>query len=322
MFPRNTVIVFIIIFLGGLFFALNGIKQYKNYQNSNKQYKVVILQFTDHPALNKTRQGIVETLKNHNISIIQESANNDMNIAKQIITKFIHKKVDVFITLGTLITQLTAQQNKNIPIVISSVTDPVISGILKNISEPEGNVTGVSNFYDNITVEQLKFFQALMPSIKTLGIIYNSGEINSVHLLNDVKRVAKISIKEIPIDNTNDIIMNLSASIKNVDAIFINNDNTAFSGLNAITDISQLNNKPVFSSDIDTIEAGVTAAVGPDQFIIGQMTANIVIDILQSGKNIKDIPVQFPTDLIYLVNKQQSNYFHLNTDIPSIKYFE
>src|SRR5215475_10406370 len=54
-------------------------------------------------------------------------------------------KVDIIVVSGTPATQAAKNATKTIPIVMSSVTDPVGTGLIASLAHPGGNVTGLSN---------------------------------------------------------------------------------------------------------------------------------------------------------------------------------
>ena len=89
---------------------------------------------------------------------------------------------------------------------------------------------------------------------------------------------------------------------KNIDAIFISNDNTALSSISGITKVAALSKIPVFCSDTDTINSGVLASVGPNQYNIGIQTGKMVERIIMDNQNPKDIAVEFPHNVELKIN--------------------
>ena len=95
---------------------------------------------------------------------------------------------------------------------------------------------------------------------------------------------------------------------KKVDAILINNDNTALAALPIIGNKAKKNSIDVISSDIDTINNGATIAIGPDQYKLGQEVGAIAMRVL-AEEDIKKIPIGFPKSegLIKLDNRNKMN---------------
>jgi len=111
--------------------------------------RIFILQIVDHPALNATRKGIEDELKEAGFTAQYEVAQGNPSLSAQIAQKFVGKKPDILIGIGTTAAQSlsAARRAHPIPIVFSSVTDPKLAGLVEDLSHPENNITGVSNFF-------------------------------------------------------------------------------------------------------------------------------------------------------------------------------
>jgi putative tryptophan/tyrosine transport system substrate-binding protein len=71
----------------------------------------------------------------------------------------------------TACAQASAKISKTIPIVFSSVTDPVKTGIVPRMGKTETNMTGVSDKWP--VPLQCEMYQKLIPGAKRWGTIYN-----------------------------------------------------------------------------------------------------------------------------------------------------
>lgn len=315
MFSKWTIVAVIGIAATAGFFAVKSVQDYKEDQQT-----IGILKSIDHPALDATANGVIAQLKRDldNPRIIYESAQADNSLAQQIIQKFVQQKVDSIVTIGTTVTQVAQQKTKTIPIVFASVTDPLGSGIIKDLKQPEGNITGMSNFAPDITSKQFDFYKKLLPNLKTIGVIYNSGESNSVTLIEKIKSEASkhgIEIKELVAQTTNDAVFGVKSLVGSVDAILVDNDNTALGAIKGIVDAASKANLPVLCSDVDTIELGVLAAVGPDQYKLGERAGEMVVEIVHDKVDVSELPVMFATDIQYVVNKKVAD--QLQITIPA-----
>jgi putative ABC transport system substrate-binding protein len=265
---------------------------------SQKEVRVSIIQIVEHPELDATRQGILDVLKQseHTIHIDFQSAQGNSALATQIAQQFVGTSPNVMVGIGTTATQalISANQRYAIPIVFSSVSDPVGSKIVSDLKHPEGVVTGVSNFIDPAL--QFDLFKKILPKLTKLGVIYNPGEANSVALVEQMKPIAiqkDLKLVLITANTTANVSESTHALIPKVQAIFINNDNTALSAFDSIVKISAKNNIPVFCSGIDMIKHGALATIGANQYVVGQQTGKMILEIL-AGKSPQDIPVAFP----------------------------
>lgn len=259
----------------------------------------------DHEALDETRLGVKNALQdagfvNHKTILIKwESAQGNPSLASQIAQKFVGQRFDVIVSIGTMASQaaIQATQGSNIPIIYASVTDPKAAKL-------EGNLSGVSNYVESDL--QFKTFKRIMPKLKSLGVIYNPGEANSVALLEPMKKAAKeagIELVYAPASKTSDVHAAAVSIVGKVDALFVNNDNTALSAFDAVVKAAREAKKPAFVSDDGLVEKGAIAAIGPDQHMIGIHAGRMVASLVKNP-NLKaaDIPQEKATQPLLHIN--------------------
>ncbi len=268
-----------------------------------------ISQIIDHPALNITRRGIEDAIhKQPDTQIIFENAQGNITTSSLIAQKFVGQKVDVIVAIGTPSAQaaLNAVKGTTIPVVFATITDPQGAHLLKNLQEPEGQITGSSNF-TNIQ-PQIDLFKKLTPQLKKLGMIYNPSEVNGTIMVEKTRAaVAKDGIEVIAVtaSNTREVADAARNLVGKVDAYFISNDSTALSAFEAIVKAATDANLPVYVSDVDIVARGAIAALGPNQYYVGASAGETVLKLL-NGQTVKDTPVTFPTDNELYINLTQA----------------
>lgn len=292
--------IFVLIFCGCAFFYK------KKFLSHDKKIPVVgVVQIIEHPALDQTRKGIFDEIEANgfkdkvSVDWRYESAQNNPSIAAQIVQKFIGDEVEVIVAIPTLVSQtalqLIKQSGMKVPLVFASVTDPVSARILHSDKVASEGVTGVSNYISS--KEQFSFFKRLLPELKSLGVIYNPGEANSVILLEEMEKVGKqmgIEIFSAVASRTSDVSAATQSLIEKVDAIFINNDNTALAAFDSIVVAAKIANIPVFVSDVDCVKKGALAAIGADQYALGRQAGKMVVKILKDVKNADNQVMEYP----------------------------
>jgi putative ABC transport system substrate-binding protein len=274
--------------------------------------KISILQVIEHPALNATRDGFLDELKKlgyeegKNLVVEYQSAQGNAALSAQIAQKFASHQANVIVAIGTKAAQaaMNAAKNSKIPVVFSSVTDPLGAKLVTNLKAPDGYVTGVSNF---LGVEpQFKLFKQVLPKLKTLGIIYDPGEANSISLNKSMEEMAKqfgLKLVFAVATKTSEVLGASQSLCGKVDALFVNNDNTALSAYSSVVKAAQSCDIPAFVSDVDLAPQGALAAVGPDQTELGRQTARMVDMILKNPGGPLP-PVEFPKKTEEYVKKR------------------
>ncbi len=253
--------------------------------------KVAISTIVEVPALVATKNGILEGLaekgfiEGKNFTLDYQNANGNMPTQQQIAKKFIGSNPDVIIPITTPTAQAMVAGTKDIPIVFTAVTDPIKASLISKYEMPGGNVTGVSDAAP-IGV-QLDMFKEIIPGLKTIGFVYNPGLDNALSALDNVKKEGAsrgISVVESPAPTTNEVILATKKLIGKVDAIYIPNDTTVVSALEAIIKIAQDVDMPVFTGETGGVERGAAASVGLDYLEVGRVTGRMAADVL-NGKN-------------------------------------
>lgn len=272
---------------------------------TSKVYKIGIIQIVSHPSLDLIRQGFIDSMaeegfiEGKNIEYDYLSPEGDMSIAATIAQKFVSEKVDLIYSLDTPVSQacVAATEGTAIPVVFGAVTDPVAAGLVSTWEAPRPeNVTGVS---DMITVDdmntQLDMMLAIVPQMQKLGNIYNAGEVNSVVTASKLKEVClprNIQVVEATVSTTVDVLIAAnSLTNRNVNAIFVGNDNTVIAGLAGLLTVCERDKVPVFPSDIESVERGAVATFAYDSTGCGKLGGKLAAEILQ-GKKASELPVK------------------------------
>ncbi|MBX9804272.1 MAG: ABC transporter substrate-binding protein [Alphaproteobacteria bacterium] len=266
-------------------------------------YKVGVIQVIEHPALDETYKGIQDELSNQgfkdNLQLNWDSAQGNPALGSQIAQKCMGQKVDLIIAIGTTVAQAALSAAKGTtPIVFASVTDPKGAKL-------EGNITGVSNFVP--VKDQFEIVLKLMPTLKRIGVIYNPGEANSASLLAQMQIEAKgkgLEVVAASASKTSEVPTAAQGLAGKVDAIFINNDNTALAALNGIGQICAENKIALFASDGDLTKSGALALLGADQYEIGRQTGRMVAKILRGEAKTTDLKIEFPAKVTTQLNEK------------------
>ena len=179
----------------------------------------------------------------------------------QIARKFVGEAPAVIVPISTPSAQAVAAATKDIPVVFSSVTDPVGAKLVTHREHPGGNVTGMSNL--SPIAKHLDLVKEILPELKTLGVVHNPGEANSRTLVALLKAAAPargITIKEAPATKSADVQAAAQSLVGRVDAIYVPTDNTVVSAFEALVQVGRQNKLPVIAGDINSVPRGAIAA--------------------------------------------------------------
>jgi len=287
-----------------------------------KMYHVGISQLVTHPALDATREGIMDALlaagyvatgetcpaglTKKAIEYDYQNSELDMSLTASIAQKFVDDKVDVIVTIATPNTQaaISAVEGTDIPVVFSAITDPVGSGMVVDWdSHPDENVSGVSDMVS--VADDIDLILEIVPGVQTIGTLYNAGESNSVFLTEKLKEACEakgIAVVEGTVSTSADVLTAAQALVGQVDAIWVGTDNTVVTGLEALIGLCEDNDIPLFPSDDPSVERGGIACWGFDYYDIGYQTGEMVARILNGDGKANNVPVEKGETIFLSVN--------------------
>ncbi|PMB84909.1 ABC transporter substrate-binding protein [Dolosicoccus paucivorans] len=291
--------------------------------SAQEPIKVGILQYVEHESLNATREGFIDGLKEagyvdgDKIKIQYENAAGDNGTLTSMGEK-IASANDYLFAIATPAAQSLANITKEVPIYFSAVTDPVDAGLVKSLEKPETNVSGTVDA--GPLKEQIELMLSIKPDIKTIGLLYNSGEANSVGEVERAKKILEeqnLAYQEVSVTSTNDISQALATLLNKVDALFLVTDNTVASAMSYVGDMAAENDIPVIGGSKDMTLVNGLATYGLDYYALGKQTADMLVRQIENGEAIKEMPVEAAKDLELVINEEMAK--RLNIDPSSIQ---
>ncbi|MDS0791751.1 ABC transporter substrate-binding protein [Burkholderia pseudomultivorans] len=251
---------------------------------------VKVLSIVDHPALDAIRDGVRAELKaegygDDKLKWEYQSAQGNTGTAAQIARKFVGDQPDVIVAIATPAAQAVVAATKSVPVVYSGVTDPVAAQLVKGWGPSGTNVTGVS---DKLPLDrQVALIKRVVPKAKTVGMVYNPGEANSVVVVKELKELLVkqgMTLKEAAAPRTVDIGPAAKSLIGKVDVIYTNTDNNVVSAYEALVKVANEAKIPLVAGDTDSVKRGGIAALGINYGDLGRQTGKVVARILKGEK--------------------------------------
>jgi putative ABC transport system substrate-binding protein len=264
---------------------------------------VAIIVMSDTPQLVEVKDGVLKGLADHglvegkNLKVHFRSAQGNFGTAQQIVRQFVGDHPDVIVPITTPTSEAAVAATKEIPIVFTTVTDPIAAKVVSTLKHPGGNVTGIADVVP--TERQLDVVKRLVPNLKRLGVVYDPSLDNSRSTVESIKALAPkmgFTVVESPAMGLNNVPSAGQALAGRVDAIFVPNDTTVYAAFESLVKIAQDTKTPLFTAERRSVQRGAVATVGYDFFQMGLRTADIVVQVL-NGKNPGDIDVVFMKDI-------------------------
>ncbi len=270
--------------------------------------KIGILQQLEHPSLDQSREGFIQALADNgyvdgdNIVIDYQNAQSDQSNLSNMADRLVNEKSDLILAIATGAAQTVAGKTKDIPILVTAVTDPVDAGVVNSMENPGTNVSGTSDA--SPMKEQLELIMQIKPDTKTVGLLYTSSEDNSILQINQAKEILddmKISYVEQTVTNSNDVQQAVQSLVNKCDAIYIPTDNVLASSMALVADITWAAGIPVVTGAESMVTDGGLATLGLSYYNLGYQTGEMAVKVLQ-GADISTMPVETQKEYNYTVN--------------------
>ncbi len=270
----------------------NSIAQEKK---SKKLIKIGVIQTVSRPDLDADAKGFEKALaeagfkEGVQITYIRKNSQGKVADAQAIAQKFVDEEVDLIHSIAILTSQVVVKRIKNIPIVFSSVSNPVNAGLVPKTSPPGTktgtNVTGVSDYWPIHL--QFEMSTKFIPKAKKWGTIYNVRDANSLAHIKEMRKSAKklgVELIEAKISIRGEVMQAAQSLSGKVQAIHLTHDHTVASAFGVVVKVCNEKKIPLFTGNIYSVPRGAIAAYGLDYFLVGYSAGKKAVQILRGEK--------------------------------------
>jgi putative ABC transport system substrate-binding protein len=270
--------------------------------------EVGIVQLADNGAFTDMREGFIARMRElgyseDKMNFDYKNANGDTGTLNSICQAMVDDGKDIIVSIATPASQAIVNMDSGIPVFFISVGNPVGAGIITDMSKPDKNATGTSNAIP--VSEMFKLSDQLTPGCQTYGLIYNTGEVNSVTTVENAKKYMDengLSYKEAVVTASSEVQQAAQSLAEEVDAFFIPNDSMVQSAMPQVAEVAKAAKIPVYGSSAVMVQSGAFATISIDDITIGSMTADMADKFLK-GTAIADIPAVTVSDFVTVINK-------------------
>lgn len=285
-----------------------------------KVFQIGIVQLAEHPALDEATRGFKEFLTEKlgdKVQFSVQNAQGEQTNCTTIVNQFVSSKVDLIMANATNAVKAAREATSDIPVVGTSVTDYVFSGLVASNEAPGANVTGASDM--NPVNVQVQLMKTLCPKVKTVGIVINSGEENSAIQAEEAKTAFEaegFAVKIYSVADTNEIQTVVTAACNEVDAFYEPTDNLIAANVPTMSNITTAAGKPVICGEGGMCESGFLATYAISYYELGRAAGEQAFNILVNGADPATTPIFFfdVSQLTLVVNEQ--NAAELGITIP------
>jgi len=234
--------------------------------------------------------------------------------AAEIVRRLASSQLDLFVAIGTTAAVAVVKEIKDVPVVFTTVYDPVDSKIAADWKSSGNNTTGTSTkIHMSQLIENLK---QLKP-VKSLAVLYTPGEKNSEAQLKDLQTVqAQFGIKIIPVPLTakDEAPQILSDVVGRAEALFLSGSSIAIDALPIIIDTAKKAGVITTAIQSDKVEKGILLGVYANTRTLGVMAGEKAAKVLKGAKP-SAIPIETVKKADVIINMKTARESRI--DVPA-----
>ncbi|TFE04025.1 ABC transporter substrate-binding protein [Jeotgalibacillus salarius] len=269
-------------------------------------YTIGVTQIVEHPSLDAATEGFKRAFEEAGLEVTfdDQIAQGDQNNSQSISQKFVADGVDLIFANSTPSALSSLNATSDIPIVFTSVTDPLSASLVADMEAPGGNVTGTTDMHPDAIGNTIEFMTEEL-DVKSIGMVYNAGEPNSVVQVDAVKEAvgSDVTVEEAAVSTSADVKQAAESLVGKVDAFYIITDNTVVSALESVIGVANDQDIPLFVGELDSVARGGFAAYGFEYGDIGYEAGQMAVEILTEGADPGEMAVQYPGNLKLMINR-------------------
>ena len=281
-------------------------------QTDDGTYHVGIVQLMQHVALDQATKGFQDALTEKlgdKVSFDVQLASGETTNCTTIVTKFVNEGVDLIMGNATPAVIAAKEATATIPIIGTSVTDYTAAeaAIVASNEAPGANVTGYSDMSD--IAAHVELTQKLCPDAKTVAIIYCSAEPNSViqgKQADELYKAAGLATVTLTASDITTLSTVVTAACEQADVIYIPTDNLFAENMESVKNIAEPAKIPVITGEGGMAQAGGTASVAIDYYVLGYRAGEMAYSIMVEGADPATTPIGFMTadDMELILNEE------------------
>ncbi len=261
-------------------------------------------------TLDAFRQGLRERgyVEGQNIHIEYRAAEGKIERFPGLATELVRLKVDLIFAPGTSAARAAQQATTTIPIVSSSMADPVGDGLVASLARPGGNITGLTFLGAELVPKRLELLKQALPRISRVAVLWHPGafgERTTSDMLKATENAARtlgVQLHFVEVRGPDELDRAFTTMTRErADALFVFPSPMLFGERRRIVDLAAKHRLPSMSNAKEFVELGGLMAYGASITDLNRRGATYVDKILKGAKP-ADLPVEQPTQFELLIN--------------------
>ena len=250
-----------------------------------------------------------------NVTIEYRWANDDYTRLPALAAELIALRVAVIVAAGGHVSALAAHDaTKDIPIVFTTVTDPVKLGLVASLNSPGGNATGTAGLTSELDAKRLEVMHNLMPAAGVFGVLVNPKRPGLEDQSRDLQAAAdamhlKLEVQKAAAESEIDTAFEMFTQ-QRVDGILVTADPFFNNRRNQVVALAKAAKIPAIYQWREFVDAGGLMSYGPS-ITEAYRQAGIYAGSVLKGAKPTDLPVVQPIKFQFVINRRTARQLGL-----------
>jgi putative ABC transport system substrate-binding protein len=265
--------------------------------------------------LNAFKRGLFDLgwIEGRNVAFEERSA-SDVDELRPFAAELAALRLDLIFVATSPTLAAIRRATGTVPILFSTVTDPVGQGFVSSLAQPGGNITGFAGGEFELATKQIEILKKIASRLTEVGFIYDVAQPAAAGAFAQVETVAsslEMKVSKMPVRNAGEIERAIDALAQASNAglfifagpaIGLNND--------LIVKMMIQHRLPAIHTFRYFVDAGGLASYGIDDVDLTRRAASYADRILK-GEKPADLPVQGPTKFELILNLKTAKAMRL-----------
>jgi ABC-type uncharacterized transport system substrate-binding protein len=254
-----------------------------------------------------------------NITLEYRDTEGKLDRLSAVADELVRLGVDVLVTAGTPAALALKNATRTIPIVFTSVGDPVAAGLVDSLPRPGGNITGFTEISGVLAGKRLELLKETVPKLSRVAVLWNPRNPGNAQQWKESQLAAPelgLQLHSMEVSSADKCESAFKEAVKaRSAAIAVAQDSLFNVNEKLIADLAIKNRLPSIYTRREFVESGGLMSYGNDRAEPYRRAA-LMVDKILKGTKPADIPVEQPTKFELMINLKTAKA--LNLTIPPV----
>jgi putative ABC transport system substrate-binding protein len=217
----------------------------------------------------------------------------------------VRDNVDVVAVSGARAVLEMKNATQTIPIIMTTIEDPVAMGIVQSLARPGKNITGLTNLAPELSGKRVELLKEIVAKLSRVAVLWPPDAAGAVVTFKDTQSAARtlgLQVQSLEVRTATEFDAAFRTATKErTEAIVVLQSALTNAHRKLIADLAATNRLPGMYTQRDYVEAGGLISYGVDTRDLYRRAA-VYVDKVLKGANPAELPVEQPTKFELVVN--------------------